>query len=182
MAILALLTRFLGLRFREASLFDAEKAQTQAERLGRVNITKGTKGGRGKTVNRWIPISGQVLEVIQGAANIQRQYSPNDQPKNKNLIPANMTFKQWKDHCYYQWHQANQPITKGEQILGFHDMRAAYACERYQHLTGHPAPVVNMPQQRTAPKSLDRQARQILAKELGHGRISVMVHYIGRAR
>lgn len=26
-------------------------------------------------------------------------------------------------------------------VKGFHELRAAYACERYEEITGHPAPI-----------------------------------------
>lgn len=187
LSILVQLTKHLDLRFREASLFNAVKAQLQAEKFGKVNITEGTKGGRGKSVDRWIPVDEAVLKIIRQAANLQKQ------DKNNNLIPKNKTFTQWENYCRYQWRKANQTVIKqlvenlnpGKEVTsikGFHDMRAAYACLRYQEITGYPAPILNPQQQRTAPKQLDREARQILAKELGHNRPSVLGPYIGSAK
>ncbi len=59
----------------------------------------------------------------------------------------------------------------------FHDLRAAYACARYETLTGHAAPVVAG--RRIADRKTDDQARQTIAQELGHGRMEVLDSYIG---
>ena len=51
-AVVAELAREFGLRFREASLLDARTALNQSTEKGAVNITEGTKGGRGHIVDR----------------------------------------------------------------------------------------------------------------------------------
>jgi hypothetical protein len=71
-------------------------------------------------------------------------------------------------------------MTKQSPINGFHDMRAAYACERYQAITGHPAPVITGIRQ--ADKALDKKARILLAQELGHNRTDVVAAYIGSSK
>ena len=121
-------------------MLDTSKALKQASRLNRINITQGTKGGRGKGQDRWVPVNPQALETLKQAKALQG--------KDKNLIPNNKTYVQWRDHAYYQWRIANQ--NAHADIKGFHDMRAAFACERYQEITGYPAPVING--QRQAPK------------------------------
>jgi predicted DNA-binding protein (UPF0251 family) len=62
-------------------------------------------------------------------------------------------------------------------LTKIHDLRAAYACERYRQLTGAAAPVVAGRQ--TVNRTIDRTARQTIAQELGHGRIDVVSAYIG---
>jgi hypothetical protein len=59
-------------------------------------------------------------------------------------------------------------------------MRAAYACERYQQLTGVAAPIIAG--ERMVDKEDDKSARQVLAHELGHGRVDVISSYIGSSR
>ena len=59
-------------------------------------------------------------------------------------------------------------------------MRAAYACERYETLTGFAAPVVAG--ERLASKALDQHTRTILSQELGHGRTEVIASYIGSSK
>jgi len=162
------LTRDLGLRFREASLLDGRAALDQAKTLGRINITAGTKGGRGREVDRWVPVSEQAIQSLERAAHIQQG--------SRNLIPPAMNYLQWRDHAYAAWRStANQ-----YELVGFHDLRAAYACDRYAQLTGSPAPAVAGG--RRASKPVDRSARQILSHELGHGRIDVVSSYVGNRR
>ncbi len=135
---------------------------------GRINITAGTKGGRGKHADRWLPVT------PQGHVLLKRAYK--ELGTNKNLIPDKLNYIQWRNHAYSQWRQA----TQNTDIRGFHDLRAAYACDRYQRITGKAAPVVNGG--RTADRSLDHQARDIIALELGHSRRNILTSYIGSSR
>ena len=167
-ATVAALARDLGLRFREASLLDAKGALKQAYAFGKVNITEGTKGGRGREVDRWVPVTEKARQSLITAAAVQDHA--------RNLIPPNMAFSAWKDHAHYAWRH----VAAAEGLRGFHDLRATYACERYQQLTGHPAPAVAG--ERLASKDEDQGARQILAQELGHGRTDVVAAYVGSAR
>lgn len=150
-------------------MLDARQALKEAEQQHRINITQGTKGGRGNEKDRWVPVIPETLQTLQQAAGLQQQH--------RNLIPAHMTYVQWRNHAYSQW----RPMAKSLGIKGFHELRAAYACERYRQITGYPAPVITGGRP-AAPGELDRQARMILAQELGHGRIDVIAAYIGRAR
>ncbi len=164
----AQLARELGLRFREASLLDARTAAEQAHRLGRVNVTEGTKGGRGRETDRWIPVGAHARHALDHAAQLQGS--------SRNVIPEQMTFVQWRNHMYAVW----SDVAGRRDLHGFHDLRAAYACERYQQLTGHPAPVVSAG--RSANKTNDLAARTVIARELGHGRTDVVAAYVGSAR
>ena len=166
--LIAQLTRDLGLRFKEASLLDNRKALRQTKRYGRINITQGTKGGRGKGSDRWVPVSDQCLQTLKYAVLVQG--------KEQNLISPDTSYKQWRVNRYNQW----RSMTKQTGINGFHDMRAAYACERYQAITGYPAPVIAG--KRQAEKKLDIHARTILAQELGHNRTDVVAAYIGSSK
>jgi len=159
------LTRDLGLRFREASLLDVVTALSQARALGRVNITAGTKGGRGREVDRWVPVSESALQTLERAAALQNE--------SRNLIPPEMNYCQWRDHAYAIW----RPTSTQYGLSGFHDLRAAYACDRYAQLTGCLAPAVTGCRQ--ASKAADRSARQVLSQELGHSRIDVVSSYVG---
>jgi integrase len=167
--MVARLARDFGLRFREASLLDARQALKEAQQQHRINITQGTKGGRGNEKDRWVPVTPETLQTLQQAASLQQQH--------RNLIPPHMAYVQWRNHSYSQW----RPMAKSLGIKGFHELRAAYACERYRQITGYPAPVITGGRP-AAPGELDRQARMILAQELGHGRIDVIAAYIGGAR
>ena len=166
-ALVAELARTFGLRFREASLLNARQAIKDAERSGRINITQGTKGGRGKGSDRWVPVhDNHAIHLLKQAVEVQG--------KARNLIPENQSYSQWRDHAYYHW----RTVTQDTDIHGFHDMRAAYACERYETITGSPAPAIAG--ERQADKTLDTQARVILSQELGHNRIDVIAAYCGK--
>jgi len=167
-AAVAELARELGLRFREASLLDARSALQQAENKGSMNITEGTKGGRGHVVDRWVPALPLATAALQRAAELQGN--------DRNLVPEGSSYAQWRDHAYHAWSKVSHDV----ELKGFHDLRAAYACERYEQLTGHPAPVVAG--ERIADKRDDLAAREIISAELGHGRVDVVSAYVGSAR
>ena len=160
--------RALGLRLREASILNARIALGQVKKHGAVNITAGTKGGRGHRVDRWVPVSGRAISSLIRAAEAQG--------RSRNLIPANRTWKQWNSHVHHVWAAARDD----HGLKKIHDLRAAYACERYRQLTGSAAPVVAGRQ--ITNRTIDRQARQTIAHELGHARIDVVAAYIGGAR
>ena len=167
--LVASLCREYGLRFKEASLLNTQRALRQAKTQGRINITEGTKGGRGKHADRWVPVTPRGLKLLQEASKLQG--------RNKNLIPERHNYVQWRDHAYSQWRLA----THNTDIRGFHGLRAAYACERYEQITGCPAPVLT-DNKRTAERSLDQKARIIIALALGHGRPQILAAYIGTAK
>jgi len=166
-AVIAELARELGLRFREASLLDCQRALQQTEHKGAVNITEGTKGGRGHLVDRWVQVLPLATVTLQRAAELQGE--------GRNLIPEGSSYAQWRDHAYHAW----SGVSHESGLKGFHDLRAAYACERYQQLTGCPAPVVAG--ERVASKEADRTARETISTELGHGRVDVVSAYVGSA-
>jgi hypothetical protein len=168
LSLLVSLCRTFGLRFKEASLINAKTALRQAQRYHRINITEGTKGGRGKQVERWVPATSDDIALLKAAAK--------EQGSNQNLIPDKYNYIQWRNHAYSQWRLA----TKAFGIKGFHGLRAAYACERYRQITGADAPVIAGT--RMVEKSLDHQARRIIAVALGHNRIDILVSYIGSAK
>jgi hypothetical protein len=160
--------RALGLRFKEASLLNARVALGQVKKHGAVNITAGTKGGRGHRVDRWVPVSGVAIGCLMRAAKAQGQ--------DRNLIPTNLSWGQWYSHVHHIW----AAVRDDYGLKKIHDLRAAYACERYRQLTGSAAPVIAG--RLSADRSTDRAARQTIAQELGHARIEVVSTYIGGVR
>jgi hypothetical protein len=94
-AAVVALARDLGLRVREASLLDARGALRQFEQKGAANITEGTKGGRGRQVDRWVPVSEQAAESLRQAAKVQ--------DTGRNLVPEDKTWRQWNDHLHRVW-------------------------------------------------------------------------------
>ncbi|WP_085720850.1 integrase domain-containing protein [Pseudomonas sp. B22(2017)] len=165
-AAIALLARATGMRLREAILADLPRLSREAHDLGRINIQDGTKGGRaGASAPRWI----EVDDHVRGALRFARQVSPEG---SRNLIAPNERYLE----VLQEFVRPARDILHAHNLKGFHELRAAYACERYERITQHRAPI-NGGQ---VDKNLDRQARKQISYELGHGRIDVVAAYIGR--
>ena len=173
-AVLAL-CRELGLRSREAALLDCRKALEQAQATGSIDIERGTKGGRGKStrtspsrVQRLVPVTETALTALKTAAALQKN--------RDNLIPEKQRLPDFLSAVRYY----SADCLKFFGLNNRHDLRAAYACERYKSITGTAAPVIAG--RRMSTKSCDWQAREIIAGELGHNRTDVVAAYIGSSR
>lgn len=160
-AAIASLAQDLGLRSKEAALLDAKTALSQAIEKGVVALNDGTKGGR----FREIPITHErQIATLERAAEVQGD--------NRAVMPADQNWKEYRGGDLRDTREALQNATGS----GLHDLRAAYAAERYQAITGHPAPCNGG---KIEDRQLDREAREQIATELGHGRIDVLANYIG---
>jgi hypothetical protein len=156
------LCRELGLRSKEASLIDSRAALSEALSRNAVTISDGTKGGR----PREVPITSErQLSALARAAEAQGS--------DRSMIPASESWKTWREGDL----RAVREIVREHTGEGLHGLRAAYACERYEALTGHAAPVAGG---EVADRALDREARAVIAEELGHGRTDVTNEYLGR--
>jgi hypothetical protein len=89
------------------------------------------------------------------------------------MIPSSESWKTWREGTL----RDAREIVRGYTGEGLHGLRSAYACERYEALTGSPAPVAGG---EVPDRALDREARSIIAEELGHSRIDVTNEYMGR--
>lgn len=166
-AAIVMLTRTTGMRLREAILADLPRLHREAESLGRINIQDGTKGGRaGASAPRWIIAN----EEVKAALLLAREASP---VGSRNLLHRAESYAAFLQHTVLPARE----ILHRHELKGFHEMRAAYACRRYEHLTGYVAPVNGSHPQRINP-NLDRQARLQISLELGHNRIDVVSAYI----
>jgi integrase len=96
---------------------------------------------------------------------------------NGSLIPSARNYRQ--QLRIYERHTANAGLSK------MHGLRHAYAQQRYQELTGWPAPAAApggpgikalTPEQRR----MDHQARLTISRELGHEREQVSAIYLGK--
>lgn len=159
--------RNLGLRAREAALMNCKVALREAEKHGYVNVTEGTKGGRGNHIDRHVPVTKpEQLEALRQAAAVQGNA--------RNLIEPGKTWISHYEHNRYVLNQYQGEIDKQ------HDLRAAYACQRYEELTGCKAPVCREAEDPKPGREADRNARMTISKELGHNRIDVTNSYLGR--
>lgn len=156
------LCRELGLRSKEASLIDAQTLSETSKISGFVSIIDGTKGGRARV----IPLVSTIQkEAIELAAKVQGE--------EKSLIPSNQCWREWRDGDLRNIREAVQKILGAP---GLHDLRAAFACERYETLTGFKSPLMGTPRPN---KETDNAARQKIAEELGHSRSEVTNAYLG---
>ena len=164
-AAIVLLARATGTRLREAILADLPRLSREANDQGRINIQDGTKGGRaGASAPRWIAVD----EIVRRALGFARHVSP---AGSRNLIAPNENYL----NVVKEVVRPARHILHAHNLKGFHELRAAYACERYEQITQHRSPINGG----HVDKNLDRQARRQISYELGHGRIDVVAAYIG---
>ncbi|MGD0960841.1 MAG: integrase domain-containing protein [Methylomonas sp.] len=171
LVVLLNLQRTLGLRFKESVLLDAGQALRQAQRTGVVTILSGTKGGK----RREVPVSNAARKALEQSANIQ---------DGRSMIPKHMRYVEFREECY----------TKAQQLhFNFHAQRHHYAQQRYQELTGVPAPITTGVSRKNwltfvadylkvdsaTAEAIDHKARLQLSAELGHNRLEVVSVYIG---
>ncbi|HIE3931155.1 TPA: integrase domain-containing protein [Pseudomonas aeruginosa] len=170
-AAIVLLARATGMRMREAILADLPRLSREANDLGRINIQDGTKGGRaGASAPRWIAVDHHVQDALRFA----RQVSP---AGSRNLIAPDESYLTFMQEII----RPTRDILHAHNLNGFHELRAAYACERYEQITQHPAPI-NGGKCCQVDRNIDREARRQISFELGHGRIDVVAVYIGGGR
>ena len=155
------LARELGLRSKEASLLNSRKALDEAKQSGFATIFDGTKGGRKRKIS--ITTEKQ-LQALSRATGAQRY--------GCNLIPKEKSWKEWRDDDLRKAREIIKEHTNG----GLRDLRSAFACELYQTLTGHAAPVSGG---EIIDREVDLKARKQISAELGHGRVDVVSEYIG---
>ncbi|MFK0345688.1 integrase domain-containing protein [Pseudomonas asiatica] len=167
-AAIVLLARATGMRLREAILADLPRLSREAKDFGKINIQDGTKGGRaGASAPRWIVVDEHVREALR----LARQVSPSS---SRNLIGPHESYLKFLREII----RPARDILHDQNLKGFHELRAAYACDRYEQITQHRAPI-NGGQCCQVNKTLDREARRQISYELGHGRIDVVGAYIG---
>ncbi|WP_213875680.1 integrase domain-containing protein [Pseudomonas sp. dw_358] len=166
-AAIVQLARATGMRF-EAILADLPRLSREAESLAKINIQDGTKGGRaGASAPRWIMVD----DHIRGALEFAKQVSP---AGSRNLIAQNEDYLTILQEIV----RPSRDTIHAHNLKGFHELRAAYACGRYEQITQHRAPINGGECYQLNPR-LDRAARVQIGYELGHGRIDVVAAYIG---
>lgn len=154
------LQQAFGLRREEALKFQP----ALADRGDHIQL-KGswTKGGK----PRVIPVRSELQrEVLKRARQLAGRGS---------LIPSSRTYRQHLS--IYSTSTARAGLSK------LHGLRHHYAQQRYRELTGWPAPAQGGPDAgmlSPEQKALDRQARLVVSRELGHEREQITVVYLGR--
>ena len=167
-AAIAQLARATGMRLREAILADLPRLEREEEQYGKINIQDGTKGGRsGASAPRWITVDDHIRDALKFA----KQVSPDG---SRNLIAPHESYRDFSQ-CVVR---PARDTLHTHNLTSFHELRAAYACERYEQITHHLAPI-NGGCCYQIDWHLDREARDQISYELGHGRIDVVSAYIG---
>jgi integrase len=162
------MARATGMRLRETILADLPRLIREADKLGKINIQDGTKGGRGgASAPRWIGVDEHVRDALRFAAKVSPAVS-------RNMIALSESYA----NVLQRVAGASRDVLHKNALKGFHELRAAYACERYEQITQHPAPVNGGRCYAINPR-LDCEARIQISYELGHGRIDVAAAYIG---
>ncbi|VVM57542.1 hypothetical protein PS645_01081 [Pseudomonas fluorescens] len=167
-AAITLLARATGMRLRETILADLPRLKREAKQFGKINIQDGTKGGRsGASAPRWITVDDHIRDALRFAEKV----SPDG---SRNLLAPNERYLDFLQGIV----RPARDIIHKHNLKGFHELRAAYACERYEQITQHPAPI-NGGRCYQLDRHLDQEARVQISYELGHGRIDVVSAYIG---
>jgi hypothetical protein len=168
-AAIVLLARATGMRLRECILADLPRLTREAEN-NRINIQDGCKGGRsGAFAPRWISVTDEILYAL----NYARQVSP---AGSRNLLAPDETYIRFIRREV----NPSRPLMKLHGIKGPHELRAAFACDRYKDLVGTAAPVFPYPERADIQdRDAVRAARQIISRELGHERLEVTNSYLG---
>lgn len=167
-AAIAQLARTTGMRLREAILADLPRLHREVEHYDKINIQDGTKGGRsGTSAPRWIVANAHICEALNYAEHV----SPTG---SRNLLAPNESYRNFVREVV----RPARDILQTHHLKGFHELRAAYACERYEQITQHSAPI-NGGHCYQLEQLLDRKARVQISYELGHGRIDIVSAYIG---
>jgi hypothetical protein len=167
-AAIVLLCRSFGVRIREAVLAILADWQRQARARGQIDIREGTKGGRGKEVERWVQVSERGRLALREAVLVRNQLG------GQNLLRPDESFDDLVNDG--EIHRARK-ILHEFGIKGYHELRAAWACARYAEISGEIAPV--LPVGAPISQENDEQFRLALARELGHDRVDVVAAYIG---
>ena len=123
-----------------------------------------TKGGR----EREIPIRTAEQRQLVDEAKVLA--------KGKSLVaPGYTKYVEYLKHFRYECERVG--------IHAFHGHRHCYAQTRYKELTGWECPARGGPSSKQltpTQKAIDRVAREIISREMGHGREQVSAIYLGR--
>lgn len=167
------LARAAGMRLRECILADLPRLKQEAVDRNQINIQDGCKGGRsGSFAPRWVNVTDEIIAAIEYAL----QVSPGG---SRNLLAPNETYIQFLRRKI----NVARPLMQLNGIKGPHELRAAFACDRYMDLVGIPARVFPRPES-ISNQYLEaiRLARQIISRELGHERPEITNSYVGSER
>jgi Integrase len=168
LAVIVYLASHFGMRRREAILFDVRHGLIEAKKTGFIDVARGTKGGRGRYVERKIPVDPMGLRVLKNCEKLlEGKFSVVE--KFENLKSVNIKISNF-----------TLPTLKIYGIERLHDLRIFYACNRYLQITNCPPPCSREVGDPVPTHLVDQKAREIISLELGHSRMQIVSSYIGR--
>jgi integrase len=163
-----LLIKEFGLRVREAFEFRPNLA-VNAE--GRVEITRGTKGGRPRELIT------PLTDAQRAALEQARALVPH---RAGSMIPSHyVRSKDWSAHFYHQCRRIG--LTRKQLGVTPHSLRHGALLDLYEGLAGVPAPVRRVDDASIDP-AVDRACRRIVTRNAGHSRLHVASAYLGSPR
>ncbi len=112
-----------------------------------------------------------VNDYIRDALAFAQHFSPDG---SRNLLAQHESYLDFIQGTV----RPARDILHTHELKGFHDLRAAYACERYEQTTQHPAPI-SVGRCYQLNRRLVQEAREQISYELGHGRMDVASANIG---
>ena len=163
------LRREFGLRAKEAVKFQFEYATREP---GVIRLAETwCKGGR----YREVPITTDRQRVLLDRVGRYQQSQPKNKYRERSMIPAHMTFGR-----YYRVYNAER-FAAG---LPGHQLRHAWAQERFEQIAGFPPPLAGGPRYSDLARDGQlrwKEAARIVNRELGHGvgRQDITATYIG---
>ena len=164
-AAVFLLARALGMRREEAVKADLLRLKKEQEN-GFVQVLDGTKGGR--KADRPVPVGASQRYAIDYALSVRPV-------RSRNLMERDESYANFAIARSSVINKA-RAVMRRCSIPGYHDARAAYACERFREETGFEPPVLAGER---PDREVEIRARERIAKELGHGRTDVLTSYYG---
>lgn len=128
-------------------------------------VKHGTKGGLERTVPIRTPYQREVLERAKRLVGARQQ---------ANLVPPTRTLEQQIERFKYMMRKYH--LTKRDLGVTAHGLRAEYLNDRYEEVAGMPSPVRGGV---VKDRKRDERARETIAREAGHARLSITTAYSG---
>ena len=147
-------------------------ARRSVKRISKLVVSHGSKGGRAQHIPRIIDADPMLVSVL---------FHDDVVALGDHVIPVDWDYARWYRHAHRVWRKWAPKLGLSTRI---HDLRAAFACAKYESLTGLPAPCVGHlvfqeNGERQAFSVSDEKARRVIAELLGHDRISITDSYLG---
>ena len=149
-----------GLRREEAIKFSPSYADRGSKLVLKASTTK---GGRPREIPVLKDEQRRLLEEVRALVG------------GGALIPAQRNYREQL--------KVYETQTRDAGLRNMHGLRYTYAQCRYEDLTGWKPPLAGGPPQSSltgARGRIDKEARTIIARELGHNRREVSEHYLGK--